>query len=235
MDIVDRNVLRIGMYELVFGDKKLVPEKVALNEAVELAKQFGGAKSGRFVNGVMGAVYRELGEPGKDFKVTKKFDNVPLEKMEIDEKGAAVVYSIDKQGVIRIGMVHDIFGYWTLSKGSIEKGESVEEGTVREVKEETNWDIVIEEKLGENEYIAYPPDRGPVRKQVQYFLARSGYTKPKLEQDSGGLDDVRWFELSEIPDLVMYEDVSQMLVKAIDIITHKTDGNEKPTSNTEDA
>jgi N utilization substance protein B len=52
--IVDRNVLRMGIYELLFGDKKEVPPKVAINEAIELAKSYGGESSGRFVNGVLG-------------------------------------------------------------------------------------------------------------------------------------------------------------------------------------
>ena len=216
--LIDRNVLRLGMYELLFSDKKSVPAKVAINEAVELAKQFGGPKSGRFINGVIGAVYRELGEPGKDEKAKKKFDDVPYEDMPVDQKGAAVVYSIDGSGVIRIGMVHDIFGYWTLSKGSIEDSETTENGTIRKIKEETDWDLEIIEKLGENEYVAYHPERGPVRKHVQYFLAQSDYTKPTLEKDSGGLDEVRWFELAEIADLNVYEDVSKMLIKSMEII-----------------
>lgn len=58
--IVDRNILRIGIYELVFGDKKAVPPKVAINEAIELGKSFGGEKSGKFINGVLGAIYREM-------------------------------------------------------------------------------------------------------------------------------------------------------------------------------
>jgi N utilization substance protein B len=58
MSIVDRNVLRIGIYELIFGDKKAVPPKVAINEAIELAKRFGGENSGKFVNGVLGTVYK---------------------------------------------------------------------------------------------------------------------------------------------------------------------------------
>jgi N utilization substance protein B len=58
--IVDRNVLRIGIYELLFGDKKEVPPKVAINEAIELAKNYGGESSGRFINGVLGTIYREL-------------------------------------------------------------------------------------------------------------------------------------------------------------------------------
>ena len=69
---VDRNILRIGLFELLFGDRKEVPPKVAINEAIELAKTFGGDSSGRFVNGVLGAVYKEIGEPGKDETSKKK-------------------------------------------------------------------------------------------------------------------------------------------------------------------
>ncbi len=213
MSIVDRNILRLAVYELLYGDKQVAPSKVVINEAVELAKQFGGDKSYAFVNGVLGAVYRELGEPEGSLDFQKK--DIPLEEMEIDKKGSAVVYSIDKNGVIRIGMVHDVFGYWTLSKGSIQEGESVEEGTRRAIKEETNWDIEILEKLGEGEYIAYPPERGPVRKQVSYFLGKSDYTKPQLKKERGGLDDVAWFSLDEISDLHIYEDVARMLIQAI--------------------
>lgn len=64
--VVDRNVLRMGIYELSFGDYEEVPPKVAINEAIELAKTFGGESSSKFVNGVLGAIYREMGEPMKD-------------------------------------------------------------------------------------------------------------------------------------------------------------------------
>lgn len=64
--IIDRNVLRLGLFELLFGKRDEVPPKVAINEAIELAKSFGGDSSGKFVNGVLGTVYREIGEPGKD-------------------------------------------------------------------------------------------------------------------------------------------------------------------------
>ncbi|MDP2664312.1 MAG: transcription antitermination factor NusB [bacterium] len=59
--IVDRNILRIGLFELIYGNKEEVPPKVAINEAIELAKSFGGESSGRFVNGVLGTVFKELG------------------------------------------------------------------------------------------------------------------------------------------------------------------------------
>jgi len=58
--IVDRNILRIGLFELLYANKEEVPPKVAINEAIELAKSFGGESSGKFVNGVLGTVFKEL-------------------------------------------------------------------------------------------------------------------------------------------------------------------------------
>lgn len=55
---VDRNVLRVGIYELMF--LKDVPPKVAINEAVEMGKVFGGESSGKFVNGVLGTLYKKI-------------------------------------------------------------------------------------------------------------------------------------------------------------------------------
>ncbi|MDP2641151.1 MAG: transcription antitermination factor NusB, partial [Candidatus Yanofskybacteria bacterium] len=60
--MVDRNVLRLGLYELLYSNKEEVPPKVAINEAIELAKNYSGESSGKFVNGVLGTVYRELQE-----------------------------------------------------------------------------------------------------------------------------------------------------------------------------
>ncbi len=78
--MVDRNVLRLGIYELLFGDYREVPPKVAINEAIELAKSFGGESSGKFVNGVLGTIYREIGEPLKDdaTKAKKSSDANPV-------------------------------------------------------------------------------------------------------------------------------------------------------------
>jgi N utilization substance protein B len=56
--IVDRNILRIGVYELKFCDD--IPPKVAINEAIEIAKTFGGPSSGKFVNGVLGSMYNDM-------------------------------------------------------------------------------------------------------------------------------------------------------------------------------
>ena len=85
--IVDRNVLRIGLYELLFGDRKEVPPKVAINEAIELAKTYGGEASGKFINGVLGTIYREIGEPGKnEGKPREKKEEKPKEKTKVEKK-----------------------------------------------------------------------------------------------------------------------------------------------------
>jgi len=60
LSLIDRNVLRLGLFELLYEDTKEVPPRVAINEAIELAKNFGGPSSGKFVNGVLGTVYNEM-------------------------------------------------------------------------------------------------------------------------------------------------------------------------------
>jgi len=62
INMVDKNVLRLGLYELIYENKDEVPPKVAINEAIELAKMFGGEASGKFINGVMGTVFKEINE-----------------------------------------------------------------------------------------------------------------------------------------------------------------------------
>ncbi|MBI5076780.1 transcription antitermination factor NusB [Candidatus Falkowbacteria bacterium] len=61
--LVDRNILRIGIYELIFDPD--IPSKVAINEAIEIAKTFGGESSGKFVNGVLGSIYKKIGPTDK--------------------------------------------------------------------------------------------------------------------------------------------------------------------------
>ncbi|MFA5131633.1 MAG: transcription antitermination factor NusB [Patescibacteria group bacterium] len=53
---IDRNILRLGIFELLYSP---VPPRVVINEAIEIAKSFGGDSSGKFVNGVLGALYND--------------------------------------------------------------------------------------------------------------------------------------------------------------------------------
>jgi N utilization substance protein B len=86
--IIDRNILRLGIFELMHGNYGEVPPKVAINESIELAKTFGGESSARFVNGVLGTIYREMGEPMKD-DTSKKHKEAASEKLEATDEKAA--------------------------------------------------------------------------------------------------------------------------------------------------
>lgn len=221
--LVDRNVLRLGLFELLFSDREKVPAKVAINEAIELAKNFGGENSGRFVNGVLGAVYKELGEPGKD-EVSKKKKDVPYEELPVQRLGGAVVYARHNGGIY-LALVHDIFGHWTLSKGKIgdtpeTEGETDEVGTVHKIKAELGLDVKLIEKVGENEYVASDPKTGKKRKHVVYFLAEAQYGDITLKQ-TGGLDDARWFPVHEALELNFYEDMLPLVQKALEILHKK--------------
>jgi N utilization substance protein B len=216
---VDRNVLRIGLYELLFSNRDEVPPKVAINEAIELAKNFGGEKSGKFVNGVLGAVYKEIGEPGKDQGLTRKKE-IAFEDMPIEKKVGAVVYAREGKEIY-FALVHDVFGHWTLSKGGLEEGESDSDGVKRIIKKEIGLTVTdVFDKLGDNEYVANHPEKGKHRKQVVYYLAEAIYEDAVLEE-TGGLDEVKWFKATEILDLNFYNDIVPLITKSIQILMQK--------------
>ena len=213
---VDRNILRLGLYELLFAERSEVPAKVAINEAIELAKQFGGDNSSRFVNGVLGAVYKEIGEPGKEEVSKRRKKEVPFDEMPIERLSGAVVYA-EEDGQMYFALVHDIFGHWTLSKSKVADTETVEQGAMRALLEEIGLPVEIEAELGNNEYIATQPEKGKVRKQVHYFLAKAPYQELVLAK-KGGLDDARWFRVADILELNFYEDILPIVTKAITML-----------------
>lgn len=207
---IDRNILRIGLYELLFSDRTQVPAKVAINEAIELAKTFGGDSSGRFINGVLGAIYKELGEPGKNEQGKKK---IKKEELPVEKMGGAIVYA-KHNGQYYLALVHDVFGRWTLSKGHIGEDATPEIGVTRIIKEELGLVAKVGLKVGENEYIASHPEKGKVRKQVVFFLASSDF-EPLVLKKSGGLDDAKWFRLQDIIDLNFYDDLLPIVTAAV--------------------
>jgi len=78
---IDRNVLRLGIYELKILQE--VPPRVAINEAIELAKSYGGPASGKFVNGVLGSIYKDIPE---DEKIALEEKTKKKDKEEISEE-----------------------------------------------------------------------------------------------------------------------------------------------------
>jgi N utilization substance protein B len=210
--MVDRNILRIGLSELLFGDRAQVPPKVAIDEAIEMAKSFGGETSGRFINGVLGAIYKEMGEPEKAQVTKTKQDHFENGKREL--LAGSVVCS-RHENKLYVGLVHDVFGYWTLPKGHIKEGEEETVGVVRELKKEIGIITHVIEKIGENEYIANKPEQGKVVKHVSYYLTFSDHTPLVLEK-KGGLDDAQWFNEKDVAGLRIYDDIKPLLEKALE-------------------
>lgn len=216
ISIVDRNVLRIGIYELLFGSRISVPPKVAINEAIELAKTFGGESSGKFINGVLGTIYRQMGEPGKD---EGKVDEGEGKVKKVSMAGA-VVYK-RTNGDYQFALIYDIYGYWTFLKGHIEKGETKKETALRGVKEEIGLgNTKIIEQLGEIEYMAKEPKVGLVKKKVTYFLVETTDSEIEIEENPG-IQDAKWFRLDEVLELKKYRDIEKIFNKAIDYLKHE--------------
>lgn len=216
---IDRNILRLGLTELLFSDRTQVPAKVAINEAIELAKTFGGNSSSKFVNGVLGAVYVELGEPGKDEGGTRK--SIAKGPMPVEELIGSVIYA--REGAeVYLALVHDIFGHWTLSKGKLQPGEAHHDGVKRKAKEEIGLEVSVEDQLGENEYIANDSkvSGGKKRRHATYFLAQAPFADLILKKE-GGLDDAQWFPLASVGDLNFYDDVLPIVTRAINILAQK--------------
>lgn len=219
ISIIDRNILRVGLAELLFSDRGEVPAKVAINEAIELAKTFGGETSGRFVNGVLGAVYRELGEPGKEEVSKKKHDDVPDALAPLEKLVGAIVYADTPEG-LQFAFVHDVFKHWTLSKGHIMEGETDEVCVVRVIKDELGLTAAPAEKLGETSYITYNKEKKKIRKSVVYYLAKAEFA-PIVKKTTGGLLDAKWFLASTISALNFYEDILPIVTKSVTIISKK--------------
>jgi len=222
--IVDRNVLRLGLEELLYADKEEVPPKVAINEAIELAKTFGGESSGKFVNGVLGTVFAQIESlQGKSPEEAVKGKNdLPLETLS----GGAVYRLIS--GRYQIALLLDAFDRWTLPKGHAEANETAEETALREVKEELGLeDLKIVTKLGEREYVAHEPDKGAIRRKViDFLIAATGQTELKIEK-SGGIKDGRWFNLDEIAGLKQYSRVRPVLETIIEVLAQKSQNVEQ--------
>jgi N utilization substance protein B len=205
---IDRNVLRIGLYELLFGDQQAVPPKVALNEAIELAKSFGGDSSGKFVNGVLGAVYREMGEPGKA-------DAPKNPQPMAHEHLGGVVLTAAKDGKVFVALVHDAFGRWTLPKTKCRAGEMTDAAAKRAMEDELGVAGTMKAPLGEHEFVAHEPGYGRVARTVAYFLAVMPKTKDLKCKICEGITDAKWFAEDGMGAIPMYDDLKHIIEAGI--------------------
>jgi bis(5'-nucleosidyl)-tetraphosphatase len=100
-------------------------------------------------------------------------------------------------------------GHWSFPKGHVENGESEIETATREVKEETNIDVIIDSSF--REVITYSPKKDTI-KEVVYFMARAKNTNcmPQLEEVS----NVAWVALDRVTTLLTYDNDKQLIAKA---------------------
>ena len=208
---VDRNILRLGVYELLYGKKIDVPPRVALNEAIEITKAFLNDGARKFISGVLGNIYLQIQDPNAEEEFRKR--------MKQQKSVGGVIFRTDEEGEVHFAFVHDVFGKWTLSKGKLsDENEEYEEGLKRVIKGELGLDVEIPdevEEIGMNSYIAHLPD-GPVRKEVHYFLVRAESEELRLKE-SGGLEEARWFSHKEAERLNFYSDLKDIILKGMDI------------------
>lgn len=104
---------------------------------------------------------------------------------------------------------------WGLAKGHIEEGESPEDAAVREVREETGWEAVIEESLGLTKYF-YVWESVRIRKTVHFFLMRATQGDPADRDDE--MEEIRWFPLDRSLKRAAYRGERDVLLRAAEIL-----------------
>ena len=217
VDAIDRNILRLGIFEMLFSEE--VPPRVAMNEAIELAKSFGGKNSFKFISGVLGTIYEvaDLQKNDRDLKMEK----AALEDLPVKYKYGTLVFS-EKDGKVFFAFVYDIFGYWTLPKGgSDDKNLSPKEIAQDKTFEEIGVDALALEEIGKISFAANDKEKNLVRKEVVYFLAKSNYQKLLLDKNNKGLVDAKWIEKTEIQKLKIYKDLNPIIKKGINLVEEK--------------
>ena len=210
---IDRNVLRLGLYELLFADRSEVPPKVALNEAIEIAKSYGGDSSSKFINGVLGAVYRSIGSPGKG-DAPKGATPLPHEHL------GGIFLTSKVSGTIYVALVHDAFGKSTLPKAHCKEGELSRAAALRAMEDELGVSGSLRGPLGEHEYVAHDPATGRIVRTVGYFLAFLDTQQALKCKVCEGITETRWFSEEELFSLDLYSDLVPIFEAGIKAAKH---------------
>ena len=202
---VDRNVLRIGIYELKFAMD--IPPEVAINEAIELAKNYSGASSGKFVNGVLGSIYKDMQEAGE-----KK-------ELEVDpprEYSAGGVVYRKEDDDYKFILVLDAYDKWTFPKGHIEENENKETAAQREICEEVGIKNTVNKGyLGSIDIKVNEPNKRAVPKTVYYYLVETSDTDLKIT-DEPEVKEAKWVTKKEALATISYENAKEIFQGALE-------------------
>src|SRR3989338_1154301 len=201
---VDRNVLRIGIFELKFA--QAIPPKVAINEAIELAKAYGGESSGKFVNGVLGSVFKDMQTVGEK----KEFETEP----EREFSAGGVGYRQDNDDY-QFALILDAYDKWTFPKGHIEKNEDREKAALREVAEEIG--LTKTKNLGYLDSIEIKvkePGKRPVPKTVYYYLIKAEDRELNITKEPE-VKEAKWLNQEEALKIIGYENAKNIFKAAL--------------------
>jgi len=212
---IDRNILRIGIYELRDSE---VPPKVAINEAIELAKTFGGDASGKFVNGVLGNIFKDMEARGVRIATSSPADNSATttpDESPHETSAGGVVFRVITSGIYEFALIQDAIYRWTFPKGKVETGETLEEAARQEVSEEIGISKVkVLCPLGNIHITVNAPGKEPVPKIVHYFLMEALEDTLHIVPDheiKGG----EWVPLPQVLHLLGYENAKEIFRHAL--------------------
>ena len=202
--VADRNVLRIGVYELKFS--KDIPPKVAIDEAIELAKTFSGSSSGKFVNGVLGSIYKDMQEKGEK----KELEVEPPREFS----AGGVVFKKDGDDY-KFVLILDAYDKYTFPKGHIEESEDREGAAQREVCEELG--IKNTKSYGYLDSIdikVNEPNKRSVPKTVYYYLIETTDSELKVTSEPE-VKDALWVDKEEAFKIISYENALNIFKQAL--------------------
>jgi len=207
---IDRNVLRIGIYELKYAQD--IPPKVAINESIELAKTYSGGSSGKFINGVLGSIYKDMQEKGE-----KK-------ELEVDPpreySAGGVVYRKENDDYKFI-LVLDAYDKWTFPKGHIEENEDREKAAAREVAEEVGISQTkIISYLGSIDIKVNEPNKRATPKTVFYYLIETDDKNLKVTAEPE-VKKAQWMDKDDALGAISYENAKEIFNLALEKLNIK--------------
>lgn len=210
INIIDRNILRIGIYEILFASEEGTPPKVAINEAIELAKEYSGQKSFSFVNGVMGTIYKEI------YNNTKIESNDHKENIKAIHIIECIPYSVDKN-ILYIGMILDKNKKWCFPRLEENKDKNIEENilnvlnnkftsieSLNEYTKLTDKNITLSKKEGEK-----------IRENTIYYLVKMEYKIINTLDNTKSIS-VKWIKSNEIEKLNKQHNTDEIFNKTLE-------------------
>ncbi|MFA7308553.1 MAG: transcription antitermination factor NusB [Patescibacteria group bacterium] len=197
---IDLAILRMSIFELMFDHE--VPPKAVINEAVELGKSFGGDNSGKFINGVLGTIFR----------ASDKFAND-----EVVTAAGGIVYRETTDGKVFFLAIRNMYHKWTFPKGKVEEGETWQEAALREIKEETGIETgEIIGEIGEIQFID-KSEKEPINKNIHFYLVKTEQEEVAFDEASH-VTEIKWMREDEVRESMDYPNLVDLFNKALSML-----------------